>query len=67
MHPYSPLHFYTATKHAVSALTEGVRQELRETNARIRVTVSSTDRSYIVCITEVCISVSKCSKYTLTV
>jgi short-subunit dehydrogenase len=47
MHPYSPLHFYAATKYAVSALTEGVRQELRETNARIRVTVRSTDYTYI--------------------
>ncbi|XP_023713738.1 dehydrogenase/reductase SDR family member 11-like isoform X2 [Cryptotermes secundus] len=40
IHPYGPLHFYTATKYAVSALTEGVRQELRETKARIRVTVN---------------------------
>jgi NAD(P)-dependent dehydrogenase (short-subunit alcohol dehydrogenase family) len=63
MHPYSPLHFYTATKYAVSALTEGVRQEIRQTNARIRVTVRSTVLFYIVCIT----AVSKCSRYTLTV
>ncbi|CAH2221162.1 Dehydrogenase reductase SDR family member 11 [Pelobates cultripes] len=31
-------HFYCATKHAVTALTEGIRQELRETKNRIRVT-----------------------------
>ncbi|XP_053310298.1 dehydrogenase/reductase SDR family member 11 isoform X2 [Spea bombifrons] len=31
-------HFYCATKHAVTALTEGIRQELRELNSHIRVT-----------------------------
>jgi short-subunit dehydrogenase len=39
VHLYGPFHFYAATKHAVSALTEGLRQELREANTRIRVTV----------------------------
>ena len=39
-HRVSPnvgIHFYTATKHAVSAITEGVRQELRLLKSKIRV------------------------------
>jgi len=35
--PHSRVHFYTATKHAVAALTEGLRQELREINSPIRI------------------------------
>ncbi|OCT91875.1 dehydrogenase/reductase (SDR family) member 11 S homeolog isoform X1 [Xenopus laevis] len=31
-------HFYCATKHTVTALTEGIRQELRELKSHIRVT-----------------------------
>ena len=40
MHPYGPLHFYAATKHAVTAVTESLREELKDATARIRVTVS---------------------------
>ena len=29
-------HFYTATKHAVTALTEGTRQELRRMKSKVR-------------------------------
>lgn len=40
MVPSADEHFYCATKYAVTALTEGIRQELREANTRIRATVS---------------------------
>ncbi|XP_051891540.1 dehydrogenase/reductase SDR family member 11a isoform X3 [Pristis pectinata] len=36
--PNSATHFYAATKYAVTALTEGLRQELRESKTRIRAT-----------------------------
>ncbi|XP_016321041.1 dehydrogenase/reductase SDR family member 11-like [Sinocyclocheilus anshuiensis] len=34
-------HFYTASKYAVTALTEGLRQELREAKTHIRATCIS--------------------------
>nr|XP_055113038.1 dehydrogenase/reductase SDR family member 11 isoform X1 [Symphalangus syndactylus] len=36
--PLSVTHFYSATKYAVTALTEGLRQELREAQTHIRAT-----------------------------
>ncbi|XP_063060897.1 dehydrogenase/reductase SDR family member 11 [Engraulis encrasicolus] len=39
--PSSAVHFYSATKYAVTALTEGLRQELREANTHIRATAIS--------------------------
>ncbi|XP_044057147.1 dehydrogenase/reductase SDR family member 11-like [Siniperca chuatsi] len=35
------IHFYSATKYSVTALTEGLRQELREANTHIRATCIS--------------------------
>nr|XP_023409273.1 dehydrogenase/reductase SDR family member 11 isoform X2 [Loxodonta africana] len=37
--PQSVIHFYSATKYAVTALTEGLRHELREAQTHIRATV----------------------------
>ncbi|KAK2489386.1 hypothetical protein MC885_017841, partial [Smutsia gigantea] len=39
--PQSMTHFYSATKYAVTALTEGLRQELREAQTHIRATCIS--------------------------
>ncbi|XP_030600225.1 dehydrogenase/reductase SDR family member 11-like [Archocentrus centrarchus] len=39
--PSSIVHFYSATKYAVTALTEGLRQELRAENTHIRATCIS--------------------------
>ncbi|KAM8768002.1 dehydrogenase/reductase SDR family member 11-like [Acanthopagrus schlegelii] len=36
--PSADIHFYSSTKYAVTALTEGLRQELREANTHIRAT-----------------------------
>jgi len=36
---HAEAHFYTASKYAVTALTEGLRQELREAKTHIRATV----------------------------
>uniref|UniRef100_A0A3Q1HUN5 Dehydrogenase/reductase SDR family member 11-like n=1 Tax=Acanthochromis polyacanthus TaxID=80966 RepID=A0A3Q1HUN5_9TELE len=38
VHPFSGGHFYAGTKFAVTALTEGLRQELREAKSHIRAT-----------------------------
>ena len=34
------IHFYCATKYAITAIAEGVRQELREMKSNCRATVS---------------------------
>ncbi|XP_039987560.1 dehydrogenase/reductase SDR family member 11-like [Xiphias gladius] len=38
---HADVHFYAATKYAMTALTEGLRQELREANTHIRATCIS--------------------------
>ncbi|KAK1147995.1 dehydrogenase/reductase SDR family member 11 isoform X1 [Acipenser oxyrinchus oxyrinchus] len=39
--PQAAVHFYCASKFAVTALTEGIRQELREAKTHIRATCIS--------------------------
>ena len=39
-------HFYSATKYAVTALTEGIRWELRGINSHIRISVSDDLQSF---------------------
>ncbi|XP_028275229.1 dehydrogenase/reductase SDR family member 11-like [Parambassis ranga] len=39
--PIADVHFYSSTKYAVTALTEGLRQELREANTHIKATCIS--------------------------
>ena len=41
MVPSADEHFYCATQYAVTALTEGLRQELREAKTHIRATVNT--------------------------
>ena len=40
--PIPNTYMYSASKHAVTVLTEGLRKELQEQNSNIRVTVSIT-------------------------
>ena len=40
VYPTGFVHFYAGTKHAVKALAEGLRQELRAIKSPIRVSVS---------------------------
>ncbi|KAK3089027.1 hypothetical protein FSP39_000244 [Pinctada imbricata] len=43
MVPSGPGHFYTSTKQAIKALTDGIRNELRELKSHIRVTCLEGD------------------------
>ena len=42
--PVASFHFYSATKFAITAIAEGVRQELREMKSNCRCTVSKLNR-----------------------
>ena len=50
MHPLKTLHFYSAAKHAVTAIVEGIRQELRKMKSKCHVTIS-LHYNYILYIT----------------
>ena len=46
MQPGTPeVHMYAATKHAVKAITEGLRQELRDAGSHIKITVGKKNKS----------------------
>lgn len=42
----SGIHAYSASKHAVRVLTEGMRRELKEIGSKIKITVSNIAKSY---------------------
>ncbi|RXG56132.1 hypothetical protein Avbf_07217, partial [Armadillidium vulgare] len=37
---YEDFHFYTATKYALNAVSEGLRQEMRELKSHIRISIN---------------------------
>ena len=48
--PRPEARFYAGTKHMVTALTEGLRQELRQTDTHIRISVSCVCVCVCVCV-----------------